>query len=67
MYRTYMKDLFRMRLKIAQNFIKNLKEGTTQSSGPGAGVSVKIHALVIVSSSSNIYILRLKESALYLR
>jgi len=47
-----MKDLFRMRLKIAQNFIKNLKEGTTQSSGPGAGVSVKIHALVIISSFS---------------
>jgi hypothetical protein len=38
-----MKDVFKMRLKIAQNYVKSLKEGITQSSG---GVSVKLHAQV---------------------
>jgi len=51
MYRTYMKDLFRMRLKIAQNYVKSLKEGITQVSGPGLGPSVKIHAQVFSSQS----------------
>jgi len=46
MYRTYMKDLFRMRLKIAQNYVKSLKEGSAQVSGPGLGPSVRIHAQV---------------------
>ena len=45
MYRTYMKDLFRMRLKIAQNYIKGIKEGATQAAG-GPGLSIKIHAQV---------------------
>lgn len=48
MYRTYMKDMFRMRLKIAQNYMKGLKEGITQVSGPGVGPSVRIHAQVFI-------------------
>src|SRR5689334_20860522 len=43
MYRTYMKDVFKMRLKIAQNYVKGLKEGITQAAG---GVSVRLHAQV---------------------
>jgi len=46
MYRTYMKDLFRMKLKIAQNYVKSLKEGSAQVSGPGLGPSVRLHAQV---------------------
>lgn len=49
-----MKDMFRMRLKIAQNYIKSLKEGITQVSGPGLGPSVRIHAQVHIFTQSRL-------------
>ncbi len=42
-----MKDVFKMRLKIAQNYIKCLKEGVAQASG--SGLTIKLHAQVLNS------------------
>ena len=40
-----MKDVLKMKLKVAQSYLRSLKDGTTQTSA-GAGISIKIYASV---------------------
>ena len=43
-YRTYMKDLFKLRLKVSSNYVKTLKEGFSQ--GSTSGLHIRLHATV---------------------